>query len=100
METRFIQMTQKCTSFGWLITSQTPPSQMDRKRPPGNEIDLTNIVDGPRNKRSRVTYNEEDPDVEMQDSPGVAAEFPLPDSNVIKQGMRLWNAVKNFKDPM
>jgi len=74
---------------------------MDRKRPPpGNEIDLTNIVDGPRMKRSRVVYNEEDPDVEMADSPGVTAELPQPESAVIKQGMRLWNAVKNFKDPM
>jgi hypothetical protein len=71
-----------------------------RKRPPGNEIDLTNIVNGPRVKRNRVTYNEEDADVEMQDSPGVSADYPQPDSAVIKQGMRLWNAVKNFKDPL
>lgn len=71
-----------------------------RKRPTGNDIDLTNIVNGPRTKRNRVSYNEEDVDVEMKDSPGVNADYPQPDSNVIKQGMRLWNAVKNFKDPL
>jgi hypothetical protein len=71
-----------------------------RKRPPGNEIDLTNILNGPRVKRNRVTYNEEDADVEMHDSPGVSADYLQPDSAVITQGMRLWNAVKNFKDPL
>jgi len=71
-----------------------------RRRPPGN-IDLINIVSGPRAKRARVTYNEEeDGDVEMKDEAGISTSHSLPESTVIKEGMRLWNAVKNFKDPM
>ncbi|KAG8850546.1 hypothetical protein FRC20_001992 [Serendipita sp. 405] len=65
-----------------------------RKRVAGNDIDLTNIVSGPRAKRNRVVYNEEeDQDIEMADA--------MTDSQraVIQQGMQLWNAVKNYKDP-
>lgn len=64
-----------------------------RRRATGNDVDLTNIVSGPRAKRARVTYNEEEQDVEMAD----AAESQP--SLVVKQGMRLWNAVKQYKDP-
>jgi hypothetical protein len=61
-----------------------------RKRGNVSELDLTNIVNGPRAKRARPTYAEDD-DVEMTDA-------TTSDSLVMKQGMRLWNAVKNYKD--
>jgi hypothetical protein len=65
-----------------------------RRRLTGNEIDLTNIVSGPRAKRARVTYNEDEQDVDMADA--AAETSPSP---VMQQGMRLWNAVKDYKDP-
>lgn len=61
-----------------------------RKRANASELDLTNIVSGPRAKRPRPTYTEDD-DVEMTDATTSSPQ-------VIKQGMRLWNAVKNYKD--
>jgi hypothetical protein len=71
----------------------SPPIMAARKQ---SNIDLTNIVSGPRTKKGRVSYVEDDQDVEMAD-----AEEPVNpvSSKVLEQGMRLWNAVKNYKDP-
>ncbi|CAG7854168.1 SubName: Full=Related to RSC complex protein-Laccaria bicolor {ECO:0000313/EMBL:CCA74147.1} [Serendipita indica DSM 11827] len=67
-----------------------------RKRAPTGNIDLTNIVSGPRAKRTRVTYTEDeqdaDQDVEMAETTQTAP------SAVMRQGMRLWNAVRNYTD--
>lgn len=64
-----------------------------RRRVTGNDIDLTNIVSGPRAKRARVTYNEEEQDVDMADATETGPSL------VMQQGMRLWNAIRNYKDP-
>lgn len=68
--------------------------KMSNRKRSSAEFESPNVAKGPRPKRIRVTYNA-DTDMDVDDDIPAARGS----EQVKAEGLRLWNAVVNYKDP-